>query len=84
MDGFGDRVTAAAREGKRRLEVLAFEGSETFDGTFFTLYLVKGPRVPVAGVEPLMTRLRRELVPFTVQHVWKEGTVQNAVMVAWG
>ena len=82
-DGLADRVMQAAREGKRELELLAFEGGDTFDGEFCYLYLLKGPRQPEDGVEPLLPRLRKQLLPFSVRHVWRQGTVQNRVVMAW-
>ena len=82
-EGLAERVLQAAREGKHELDLLAFQGSDTFDGEFCYLYLLKGPRQREEGVHPLLPRLRRELSPFVVRHVWKAGTVQNRVVVAW-
>lgn len=83
-EGLEDRVLAAAAEGKRELEVLVFEGSETFDDEFCYLYLLKGARgQPEEGVVPLLATMRRMLAPFRVRHVWRLGTVQNTVLVSW-
>ena len=79
-----DAVLGAARQGKTEVELLAFQGSDTFDGHFCSLYLLKGPRLPEPGVVPLLRTLRQMLAPFRVKHVWDEGTVQNTVTLTWG
>lgn len=79
-----DRVVLeAARQGRREAELLTFEGGDTFDGDFCYLYLLRGPRTRQPGVVPLLPRVREKLAPFLVRHVWKTGTVQNAVVVSW-
>lgn len=54
------------------------------------LYLVRGPRERVhreelraMGVHPLLPRIRRELAPFVVRHVWNPATNGNTVSVSW-
>lgn len=84
LEDFGDRVREAAARGARELELAAFEGPDTYDGEFCYLYLLRGPRVAEAGVVPLLATLRRELAPFRVRHVWRQGTVMNRVVVTWG
>lgn len=84
LEDFRDRVREAAAAGKRELELLAFEGPDTYDGVFCYLYLLRGPRQAEAGLVPLLATLRRELAPFRVRHVWKQGTVMNRVVVSWG
>lgn len=83
LDGLGARVTAAASAGETQLDLLAFDGNDTFDGWFHTLYLVKGPREREPGVEPLLPRLREALAPFRVLHVWRKGTAHNRLVVSW-
>lgn len=83
LDGVGEGVLEAAGRGKRELDLVAFEGGDTFEGEFTYLYLLRGPRQREPGVEPLLPRLRACLAPFRVRHVWKPGTVQNAVVVSW-
>lgn len=83
-EGLSDRVLHAAREGARELDLLTFNGADTFDGEFCYLYLLKGPRQQEEGVDPLLPRLRRLLAPFSVRHVWEQGTVHNRIVMAWG
>ena len=86
LDGFQERVMEAAREGRCEMELLAFEGGDTFDDEFCYLYLLRGPRQPDSfnsGIAPLLPALRGSLAPFRVRHVWKQGTVQNSLVVAW-
>lgn len=83
VDGLEARVREAAAGGARELELLAFEGGDTYDGTFCFLYLVRGPRQADPEIVPLLTTLRRELAPFRVRHEWKTGTVMNRVMLTW-
>ena len=63
--------------------VLVFDGNDTYDGEFFYLFLLKGPRQADPGIRPLLATLRRALAPFRVVHEWKTGTVQNRVYVTW-
>lgn len=83
LDTFRERVEEAARAGKREVDLLTFYGPETFEGNFFYLYLVRGPRTPEEGVEPLLGRLQKELAPFAVRHEWNQGTVFNRVIASW-
>lgn len=83
LDGLGERVKAAASGGETQLDLLAFDGNDTFDGWFHTLYLVKGPREREPGVEPLLPRLREALAPFKLHHVWRRGTAHNRLVVSW-
>lgn len=84
LNGLEDRVREAASEGKREVELLVFEGNETFDGEFFYLYLLKGPRDRRgARVVPLLRTMQQSLAPFSVKHIWKLGTTQNQVVLAW-
>lgn len=77
-------VLAAAAEGRREAELLAFEGGEAFEDTgLVCLYLLKGPRQPEPGVRPLLPELRRALAPFVVKHVWRPGSTRNSVVVSW-
>lgn len=84
LDGFEGLVRAAAAEGLHEVDLLSFEGADTFDGEFCFLYLLKGPRQAEEGVEPLLPNLRRALAPFRLRHVWRQGTVQNRLVVSWG
>lgn len=82
------RILEAAKQGKRQLELLAFDGNATYDGEYFFLYLLLGPRSAERHasprVVPLLETLRKSLCPFTVDHIWRVGTVQNQVLVSWG
>lgn len=82
------RIVEAAKAGRRDLELLVFDGSATYDGEYFFLYLLLGPRGPdrhaSPRVVPLLDTLRTSLAPFEVTHIWRPGTVQNQVLVSWG
>ena len=86
-------VPQAAAEGKRSADVLAFKGADMYasgEEQFCYLYLVCGPRerahrdeLRAMGVEPLLSRLRREFRPFDVRHAWNPATNDNAVTLSW-
>lgn len=84
LHGFEGLVRGAAAEGKHEVDLLAFEGADTFNNEFCYLYLLKGPRQPEAGIQPLLPELRRAVAPFRLRHVWRPGTVQNKLVVSWG
>ena len=83
VEGVPGAVRASATRGERIAAVLEFQGPDTFDGEFCYLYLLKGPRGGDPDIKPLLATLRDALTPFRVTHDWRDGTVANAVTVAW-
>ena len=86
LDNFDEKVQDAAQRGETSVTLFDFKGNDVFDdGTFFTLFLLRGPRNAERSedVQSLMPRLRRQVAPFRVHHVWDRGTVNNRVVASW-
>lgn len=89
MNDLPHKVREAASRGQRSVSVLDFGGSDKF-GSFCYVYLLRGARgglvqreMEAMGVKPLLPRLRREVHPFRVRHVWTRATNDNSVLLFW-
>lgn len=85
--GLEGKVHAAATVGSTHMDLCRFQGNDLEeDSGFPMLTLIKGPRDP--DLKPLcgpnvLQRLRTELAPFTVHHVWHTRSNVNRLILSW-
>lgn len=85
--GLEAKVHAAATVGSTHMDLCRFQGNDLEEESGFPmLTLIKGPRDP--ELRPLcgpnvLQRLRTELAPFRVQHVWHTRSNVNRLVLSW-
>jgi hypothetical protein len=85
--GLERKVQAAATVGSTHMDLCRFQGNDLEEESGFPmLTLIKGPRDP--DLQPLcgpnlLQRLRVELAPFKVQHVWHTRSNVNRLVLSW-
>ena len=85
--GLEAKVQASATVGSKHMDLLRFQGNDLEEVSGFPmLTLIKGPRDP--DLRPLcgptlLQRLRTELAPFKVYHVWHTRSNVNRLILSW-
>lgn len=87
IKNFDATVRAAATLGATRVDVLRFHGGDLEERSGFPyLTLLKGPRdKDLRALVPstLLERLRKDLAPFEVYHIWHNRSNINRLVVSW-
>ena len=87
LEHFETSAKTAARLGATRVDILRFHGGDIEEQSGVPyLTLVKGPRDPdlrAIVTETFLDRLRSELAPFKVSHVWHNRSNVNRIVVSW-